>query len=313
MSPSFVLRRLMQLLPPLLLISALPTALSAATCNPDDKHALLQLKKALGDPHTLVTWTADTNCCMQWFAMDCDPNNGRVTSLHIYEFDAAGSLPSSIGDLPYLDTLTFRMSPNLTGPLPPELSKLAKLQTLWMDWNSLTGPVPAFLGWMARLNYINLSFNKLSGFIPPSLGHLPQLMALYLDNNRLKGTIPASLGRLRRPTGIYIGLRHNHLTGPVPPSFRNLNIIRIDLSWNQISGDPSVLFKTGGWSAMSLSIDLSRNHLEFDLSKANFSSNLWRLDLSHNRVYGNIPAPLATIEELESLNLSYNRLCGEIP
>ncbi|MQM02687.1 hypothetical protein Taro_035455 [Colocasia esculenta] len=65
------------------------------------------------------------------------------------------------------------MSRNLTAPLPSELSNLAKLQMLWMDWNSLTGPVSAFLDRMARLSYINLSFNNLSGFIPLSLGHLP--------------------------------------------------------------------------------------------------------------------------------------------
>ncbi|MQM01080.1 hypothetical protein Taro_033831 [Colocasia esculenta] len=309
-----LLRLVLQLLPLLLLLSSLPTALSAARCNAADKRALLRFKKALGNPYTIITWTADTDCCRHWLAMECDPDTGRVTSIDISYSEAAGPLPADVGDLPYLTTLILRKSPNVTGTFPPALTKLTNLKMLWMDGNSLSGPLPDFLGRMAKLEYINLSFNKITGSIPPSLGKLPKLQTIFLDRNRLTGTIPESIGLLHHPDGLYIRLSHNNLTGPVPQSFKGSNISQIDLSRNQLTGDPSVLFQTGGWaSSILVFIDLSRNQLEFDLSKSQFSSNLGGLDLNHNRVYGKIPTQLAKLGGLQSFNVSYNRLCGEIP
>uniref|UniRef100_A0A1D1XPX9 Polygalacturonase inhibitor n=1 Tax=Anthurium amnicola TaxID=1678845 RepID=A0A1D1XPX9_9ARAE len=297
---------------PLLLLSSLPGALSAAPCNAADKSALLQFKKDLGDPYTIITWTAATDCCSDWYAMGCDSDTGRVTSIDISSSEARGPLPPSVGDLPYLNTLTVRKSPNLTGPIPPELSKLTNLKMLWMDWNSLTGPIPAFLGRLTKLDYINLSFNKLTGSIPPSLGDLPLLRGLFLDRNQLTGTIPEELGRLPSPS-LFIRLGHNNLTGPIPQSFKNLQINSIDLSRNQLTGDPSVLFVTGDWASdITLFLYLDRNQFEFDLSKAKFSPTLSWLDLNHNRVYGSIPAQVTKLP-LQNFNVSYNRLCGEIP
>ncbi|CAA6664628.1 unnamed protein product [Spirodela intermedia] len=272
--------------------------LAAPRCNTADKRALLQLKKGLGNPYTIITWVAGTDCCRSWYATECDPSTGRVTAVVILGMETAGPSRSRRPS-----------SANLTGPLPTEIAKLTRLKMLWMDWNGLTGPVPAFLGRLAKLEYINLSFNKLSGAIPPSLGDLPQLGALFLDRNQLTGAIPEALGKLRQPD-LYIRLSHNNLTGAIPQSFGRLNITKIDLSRNQLTGDASVLFAgSGKWT----SIDLSRNLLEFDLSKAAAIPNIYSVDLNHNRIYGKIPPELNKLENLSFFNVSYNRLCGQIP
>ncbi|MQL79583.1 hypothetical protein Taro_012006, partial [Colocasia esculenta] len=160
---------------------------------------------------------------------------------------------------------------------------LTNLKLLHLDWNSLTGPVPAFLGRMTSLEDIVLSFNKLSGSFPLSLGNLPPLRGLSLDRNQLTGIIPASIGRLCGADDLYFRLSHNRLIGPA------------------IAHRPPPLF-----------IDPSRNEFEFDLSGAEFSANLAGLDLTHNQVFGGIPAYLAKLQ-LHLFNVSYNRLCGEIP
>lgn len=307
--PSLLLR--LPLLAALLVSSLAGAALAAPVCNAADKRALLRLQKDLGNPYTIISWTASTDCCGEWYATECNPSTGRVTAVVILGMETPGpiKLPPSIGDLPYLEKLIFRKSVNLTGPFPPELAKLTRLKMLWMDWNGLTGPVPAFLGRLAKLEYINLSFNKLSGAIPPSLGDLPQLGALFLDRNQLSGPIPEALGKLPQPD-LYIRLSHNNLTGAIPQSFARLNITQIDLSRNQLTGDPSALFAgSGKWT----SIDLSRNQLEFDLSKAAVIRNISGLDLNHNRIYGKIPPELTKLKNLSSFNVSYNRLCGPIP
>ncbi|MQL87528.1 hypothetical protein Taro_020090 [Colocasia esculenta] len=82
---------------------------------------------------------------------------------------------------------------------------------------------------------------RITGSIPPSLGKLPKLQAIFLDRNLLTGTIPESIGLLHHPDGLYIRLSHNNLTGPVPQSFKGSNISQIDLSRNQLTGDPSVV------------------------------------------------------------------------
>lgn len=86
----------------------------------------------------------------------------------------------------------------------------------------------------------------------------------------------------------------------------------IDLSRNQFTGDASFLF---GADKATQQIDLSRNEFAFDLSKVSFPVNLTSLDLNHNKITGTIPAQINEIEPnfFSEFNVSYNRLCGEIP
>ncbi|MQM02117.1 hypothetical protein Taro_034881 [Colocasia esculenta] len=310
--PRFLPWALLLLLP---LLSFLPAALSTPRCNPYEKRVLFQIKKALGDPDILVTWTADTDCCADWANVVCDPDTGRVVSLEISFSNASGHIPPIVGDLSSLNVLRVRKNGNVQGPIPPAIAKLSKLKELWLDMNHLTGPVPDFLGRMATLEYINLDSNKLSGYIPPSLGDLPSLQGVFLADNRLQGTIPASLGRLRHPTGLYIVLSRNRLVGPIPQSFKILNISRLELSGNRLTGNPSVLFRTADMvtSQFTATLDLSRNRFAFDLSGAEFSTKLGKIDLRSNRIYGRIPAQLGKIDGLEYIDLSHNLLCGEIP
>ncbi|MQL79971.1 hypothetical protein Taro_012425, partial [Colocasia esculenta] len=298
----------------LLLSLSLPAALSTPRCNPYEKCVLFQIKKALGNPDILITWTADTDCCADLGNVVCDPDTGRVVSLEISFSNAIGHIPLIVGDLSSLNILRVCKNDNIQGPIPPAIAKLSKLKELWLDMNHLTGPVPDFLGRMATLEYINLDSNKLFGYIPPSLGDLPSLQGVFLADNRLEGTIPASLGQLRHPMGLYIVLSRNQLVGPIPQSFKNLNISRLELSGNRLTGNPSVLFRTADLvtSQFTTTLDLSRNRFAFDLSGAEFSTKLGKIDLRQNQIYGRISAQLGKIDGLEYIDLSHNLLCGEI-
>ncbi|CAL1372430.1 unnamed protein product [Linum trigynum] len=219
-------------------------------------------------------------------------------------------LPAAIGDLPYLQTLTFRKLTNVTGPVQPAIAKLNHLKSLRLDHLNLTGSVPVWLSTLKNLTYLDLSFNSLTGSIPGQLADLPNLDALHLDRNGLTGPIPDSFGRFggKFPS---LFLSHNRLSGQIPASMANYNTdFSIDLSRNQLQGDASVLF---GAEKSVLFVDISRNLFEFDFSKiAVFPPNMTNLDVNHNRIYGSIPAAMAELD-LQFLNVSYNRLCGEIP
>ncbi|XP_028787258.1 polygalacturonase inhibitor-like [Neltuma alba] len=293
-----------------LLLVLISHALSSELCNPADKKALLQLKKDLNNPYLLASWNPATDCC-DWYTVTCDPKTHRIVSLTILDSTArsnfSAQIPPSIANLPFLRSLEFHKLPNLTGPLQPAIARLTRLTFLRISWTNLSGPVPSFLAQLNSLTFLDLSFNNLSGTIPPSLSQLSGLAALHLDRNHLTGSIPESFGYFKSSPDLY--LSHNNLSGQIPNSFINLNLTTIDLSRNKLEGDASMLF---GSNKTVQIVDLSRNLLAFNVSKVVFPSSLTSLDLNHNKVYGSLPGGLTELN-FQYLNVSYNRLCGQIP
>lgn len=274
-------------------------------CNTEDKKVLLKIKKALHNPYHLVSWDPKTDCCT-WYCVHCHDTTHRIDQLNIFSGDINGQIPPEVGDLPFLDYLVFRKLTNLTGTIPPTIAKLKNLVSLTLSWTDLSGPVPGFLSQLKNLDYLDLSFNKLSGTIPSSFSSFPKLRTLHLDRNKLTGSIPESFGSFRGEVPDLF-LSHNQLAGKLPVSLGKMQFRTIDLSWNRLQGDASMLFNT-----QTMVIILSRNSFEFDLSKVKLPISLVWLDLSHNRIRGSLPAGLARLQ-LQFLNVSYNFLCGKIP
>ncbi|CAA7026863.1 unnamed protein product [Microthlaspi erraticum] len=294
----------------LLLFTFLTTILSQGTlCNKDDKNTLLKIKKSLNNPYHLASWQPETDCC-SWYCLECGDAtvNHRVPALTIFSGGISGQIPPEVGDLPYLETLIFRKLTNLTGQIQPTIANLKKLRILRLSWTNLTGPVPDFLSQLKNLQFLDLSFNDLSGSIPASLSLLPNLYSLDLSRNKLTGPIPESFGSfIGRVPDLY--LSHNQLSGSIPKSLGNLDFNRIDFSRNKLQGDASMLF---GANKTIWSVDLSRNMFQFDLSKVEIPKTLGTLNLNHNGITGNIPVQW-TETPLQSFDVSYNRLCGQIP
>ena len=276
------------------------------TCNKDDEKVLFKIKNSFGNPYHLASWQKGFDC-RKWYSVDCDANTGRIIALTIFAGNISGKIPVEVGDLPYLQTLVLRKLPNLTGEIPSAIAKLTQLTMLRLSWTNLSGPVPSFLSKLTNLNFLDLAFNDLSGSIPPELATLKNLDALHLDRNKLTGVIPESFGEFTgKVPDLY--LSHNQLTGPLPKSLGYINFSTIDFSRNQITGDISMFFGTNKTIERS---DFSRNMLEFNLSGVVFPASLSSLDLNHNKIYGSLPAMLTELHL--NLNVSYNRLCGQIP
>ncbi|XP_021852634.1 polygalacturonase inhibitor-like [Spinacia oleracea] len=286
--------------------------LSSKLCNPDDKAALLQFSQHyFGNISTYwksddADADADADCCKDWEGVKCDRHTNRVTTLSLSNGQLSGEISSALGDLPYLKTLHIRKQPNITGTIPNSIVKLQNLKFLRFDWNNLSGPVPSFLSQLKKLHFLDLSFNRFSGSIPPSLSTLPDLYSLHLDRNQLTGSIPDSFGSFKL-TNISIYLSHNNLSGSIPTTLGSAHII--DFSRNKLTGDASFLFRNNNISR----INLARNLLEFNMTNVEFGFGLNIINLNHNNIYGSIPLSLATLPQLQSLNVSYNHLCGPIP
>ncbi|WOL12045.1 polygalacturonase inhibitor-like [Canna indica] len=280
---------------------------SAGLCNKYDKKALLKIKSAFNNAYHFASWTNDSACC-DWYNIDCDAR-GRVIGLSLFQDDFPGTIPDAVGDLPFLQSLTFHHLPNLVGTIPPAIARLANLRFLDISWTSVSGPVPAFLARLRALDYLNLSFNNLSGTIPAALGDAPSLTSIDISRNKLTGPLPPAL--FRNASEAYLRLSHNGLSGEVPPSYGSVRFIQVDLSRNQFEGDATFLFGRG---KPAQQIDLSRNKFEFDLTRVEFpEADLILVDLNHNKIYGNIPQQISEVGNLQFFNVSYNRLCGKIP
>lgn len=298
----------------LLLLTSSSSPTNAGKCNKSDKRALLAIRAAFNNGDSSSSWNSSIipSCC-DWSGVDCDPGvaDGRVTGLEIFaDPSLSGSIPSAVGDLPFLTVIIFHKLPGLVGSIPPSLTRLSRLFTLLLSWNSLSGPIPSFLSQIPSLFDLDLSFNKFQGSIPPELSLLQNLAALHLDRNQLTGSIPSSFARFNKSSPPDLYLSHNNLSGEVPPELGAVVWGIVDLSRNRLTGDPSFLF---GERKTTIQIDLSRNMFAFDLSRVTFPVNLTVLDLNHNQITGSIPAQLNRVTGVELFNMSYNRLCGEIP
>ncbi|RCV15618.1 hypothetical protein SETIT_3G071400v2 [Setaria italica] len=292
-----------------LLVAASPAAAASSRCHSGDKAALLAIKAALGNPYHFASWTPGTPCC-DWYDVDCDDSTGRVVGLSVFQdANLTGAIPDAVAGLAHLQNLRLHHLPGISGPIPPAIAKLSNLSFLTISWTGVSGPVPSFLGALSRLAQLDLSFNSLAGAVPASLAALPNLYSIDISRNRLTGSLPPLLFS-RAPQEAYLRLSHNNLTGTVPAEFAAVNFAQIDLSRNGFTGDASTLF---GRAKPAQQMDLSRNDLSFDLSGVELPEQLILLDVSHNAIYGGIPAQVANLTNLNFFNVSYNRLCGAVP
>ncbi|MED6118826.1 hypothetical protein PIB30_006322 [Stylosanthes scabra] len=303
----------MFILPIVLLIWVSPAVVSDK-CSPHEKKTLLQIKQELGNPTMLSSWNESTDCCT-WDTVRIECSNQKpyhVSQLDLHELNLPGptNIPTSIFNLVDLDQLFLFEMPNLTGPIPSQITKLKKLTVLYIFSTNVSGPIPDSLAQIKTLTNINLAGNNLSGPLPPSLPTLPVIRVIFADQNSLSGPIPESYGSFASKDLITLTLSHNKLSGKIPASLKGLDLYFLDLSWNKLEGDGSVLF---GAEKKTGDIRLAGNMFSFDIGKVEFGRNISRLNLKHNRIYGQLPQGLTKLQHLTRLNVSYNQLCGPIP
>ncbi|KAM0860279.1 hypothetical protein ACQ4PT_046639 [Festuca glaucescens] len=257
----------------------------------------------------------------------------RLTNLEIFSSNFSRRAPSSIGNLTSLRSLQiygciFSVS------IPSGIQNLKNLKALELSDCGFSGRIPAWVANLTQLSSLNLDSNNLSGEIPDFIYTLPALEKLDLSSNRLSGKLrdfPAS-------SSLYlIGLSDNELD---LSSFLRLTNLRVlELSNNRLSvadGEgvaPSFThrlqlldLRSCGLTEVPGSLqflhyvfylDISSNHISGDIPKwmwDNWSGTLKFLNLSHNMFSSmQLSSDFLPIEELISLDLSSNRLRGEIP
>ncbi|KAK4854432.1 hypothetical protein QYF36_023782 [Acer negundo] len=209
--------------------------------------------------------------------------------------------------------------------------------------NNISGDLPSRFS-PPQIQQVHLSKNKLEGQLKDAFFNSSSLVTLDLGYNQFNGGIPNWIGRLSNLT--YLILSHNNLEGGVPHLLCNLERLRlIDLSHNNFSGQiPHCLDMTALHGDFSTATEPMRNEeiIGFELKNATFNQStvapmrkeetvefttkktsysyqgriliyMSGVDLSCNKLTGEIPHQIGNLTRIHTLNLSYNHLTGSIP
>ncbi len=258
-------------------------------------------------------WTANqnwlTNMTLGTWAGVRTNTQGEVTSIDLSDNNLSGTIPTELGDLTSLQTLSL-YSNSLSGTIPTELGDLTSLQTLSLYSNSLSGTIPTELGDLTSLQTLSLYSNSLSGTIPTELGDLTSLQTLSLYSNSLSGTIPTELGDL---TSLQtLSLYSNSLSGTIPTELGDLTSLQtLSLYSNSLSGTiPTELGDLTSLQTLSLYSNSLSGTIPTELGDL---TSLQTLSLYSNSLSGTIPTELGDLTSLQQLLLNQNQLSGTIP
>ncbi|KAK8365091.1 hypothetical protein V6Z11_A02G029300 [Gossypium hirsutum] len=230
------------------------------------------------------------------------------------------NLPRWMGNVSFLKGLALSQN-GLKGSIPMEFCNLNDLEFLDLSENNLFGSIPSCFNTL-NIKHVHLQGNRLSGPLPIAFYNISSLVTLDLRGNNLTGSIPKWIGTLC--TLSVLLLKDNHFHGEVPVQLCKLHSLSIiDLSQNMFSGIiPSCL------GNLTLSMDgnkiLFRGEYRPSLTEDGLMNKLGRLHgvYSYPSSYLEeaiefttkiIPSSFSKLHQIESLDLSYNNLSGEIP
>ncbi|XP_031260902.1 receptor-like protein EIX2 [Pistacia vera] len=221
-----------------------------------------------------------------------------------------GGVPNCWKQSNYLMIVNFANN-NFFGKIPDTMGALSNLQTSSLRNNSFSGELPSSLKNCTELRMLDLEKNALSGRIPEWIGEsLQDLIILSLQSNRFFGNIPLQICRLANIQILDLSL--NNISGTIPKCFNNFSAMTDEWDTSAtITTDyiPYVGYEFGGHEYFDNAV------LTWKGCKSEFKNILGLvkiLDLSSNRLSGEVSREIMSLTGLVGLNLSRNNLSGEI-
>ncbi|KAM4071158.1 hypothetical protein ACB094_11G040300 [Castanea mollissima] len=230
-------------------------------------------------------------------------NLTQLRELILDETNMSSIRPNSLMNLSFsLTTLSLREC-DLQGKLENNILYLPSIQTLDLtsNWN-LEGSLLKSNWSCSSLKFLGLSGRMFSREFLNSIDNLKSLKHLALPGCNITGSILAWPGILTKLT--YLDLSNNSFSG-----LKNLE--NLDLSNNSVSINNNAAYALPNLQYLNLAYS---NICEFPIF-LRLTTNLQSLDLSNNRIYGQVPRWLRDVgnNSLYYVDLRDNLLQGPFP
>ena len=188
-----------------------------------------------------------------------------------------------------------------TGPLPQAPFQLPALNTFVAVSNCFTGSLPTII--CNNTNLVSLVLDGLHSASSCRQSILPVLSGSYYATDKFNGPIPSCIFNMKNLSTLHIS--GNGLTGSLP-NVRTISkrLVDLTISHNDITGTMPVIFQERVWKNLDISFNRIKGNLKstFATKQFDFSFNL------DHTVYN-----ATDITSASSLYLQNNRLSGKVP
>ena len=167
-------------------------------------------------------WLSSISECL-WHGNECN-KEGSLVQISMESNNLRGEIPPELSKLTKLEILALEKG-GLTGCIPESIGELNHLERLDLDFNNLGGQECVFLDLSKLVNLKQLDLNdnsELSGDLT-STKNLTKLRFISIHNTKFNGTVPKSLGN-NAPKLEVLTVQNTEIHGDMPESICNLRI-----------------------------------------------------------------------------------------
>uniref|UniRef100_A0A1J3JKW0 Receptor-like protein 12 n=1 Tax=Noccaea caerulescens TaxID=107243 RepID=A0A1J3JKW0_NOCCA len=238
----------------------------------------------------------------------------QLTGLAIESNKLSGNISITLVNLTKLSFLSLSNN-QFTGTLPPNINSLPKLEFFYVEGNNFVGTFPSSLFSIPSLAYIDLSYNQFNGTLEfGNISSPSKLQDLRLGNNNFRGPIPRSISKLVNLKTLE--LSHWNTQGPVDLSiFSHLKSLKeIDLSYLNTTTTIDLNAILSYFKSLQ-TLALSGNRVLTTSNNSSVSDLPWQslasLFLSGCGIT-EIPELVRILEQLQTLDVSNNKINGQV-
>lgn len=253
----------------------------------------------------------------------------KLEVLDLSENGITGPLPGLLGSLnPDQSHPEWRSLPHelrdlnlsgnqISGELTTYIGNLGKLERLSLNRNNFSGPMPSKLGNLRELRILGLARNGFEGEIPALAAGSTKLERFHAHDNKLYGTVTSSMKLLRNMRSF--NLNNNALCSPRDEEYQQW-VAGLERYLVDETGctSPDREHLIAFYNAMDGANWINNENWLSEKPAATWQgvvmsgeARVTGLGLPNNGLSGPIPEVIASMDQIEAVDLSGNRLTGD--